>query len=394
MVLVAPSLADGELAVLEALAPTQAGEAARASILAQGLPTKRNEAFKWSDLRAALQDGVPKPSGSAGMVPACWQDALVIDFTPEGFGLEGDKDAGLVIESEESLPLEDVVGVESLAAGFAPRALVLRITSQQSRPIFLRRHPGAPMRVRVELKAETNLTLVDTSLGEAGLASALIEAELATGATLTRYSLQQGGNKAIDLSHCRVTIGAGATYEATSLMFGAHFARAETLARLIGAGGYCRIRGAYLLAGSSHADMTSKIIHLSPDTFTEELFKGAVQDRARGVFQGKILVERGAQQTDARQNHHALMLTEGAQIDAKPELEIYADDVQCAHGNTIGALDEEALFYLRQRGIPENQAKALLIEAFVTEVFDTLSEQDVRDWFNDQARTWLKSRVG
>jgi Fe-S cluster assembly protein SufD len=124
------------------------------------------------------------------------------------------------------------------------------------------------------------------------------------------------------------------------------------------------------------------------------LFKGAVQDRARGVFQGKILVERGAQQTDARQNHHALMLTEGAQIDAKPELEIYADDVQCAHGNTIGALDEEALFYMRQRGIPESQAKALLIEAFVTDVFDSMAHEGVRDWFNDQARTWLEQRAG
>jgi Fe-S cluster assembly protein SufD len=394
MVLVAPSLADGELAVLEALAPTQAGEAARASILAQGLPTRRDEAFKWSDLRAALKDGVPEPSGSAGMVPPCLQDALVIDFTPDGFGLEGEKDAGLVIESEESFSLEGVMGIEGVAAGLAPRAVVLRVTSPQSRPVFLRRHPGAPLRVRVELEADTSLTLVDTSLGEAGLSSALIEAELATGATLTRYSLQQGGQRGIDLSHCQATIGERASYEATSLMFGAHFARAETIARLIGAGGHCRIQGAYLLAGSSHADMTTKIVHVSPDARTQELFKGAVQDRARGVFQGKILVERGAQQTDARQNHHALMLTEGAQIDAKPELEIYADDVQCAHGNTIGALDEEALFYMRQRGIPETQAKALLIEAFVTEVFDSVAHEGVRDWFNDQARTWLEQRAG
>jgi Fe-S cluster assembly protein SufD len=101
------------------------------------------------------------------------------------------------------------------------------------------------------------------------------------------------------------------------------------------------------------------------------------------------LVERAAQKTDARQNHHALMLSEGAEVDAKPELEIYADDVACAHGNTVGALDESALFYMRQRGIPLVQARALLVQAFVTEVLDIITHEGARDWLSGRVEAWM-----
>jgi Fe-S cluster assembly protein SufD len=278
-----------------------------------------------------------------------------------------------------------------LAAGFAPRAVVLRVTQSQSRPVVLRRHPGAPMRVRLELDAGTRLTLIDTGLATAGLSTGLLEIEIGADAELVRYSLQNGGTAAIDLTHAAVTVADTGRYHAIALLFGGKLARAETQVMLAGEGASCLIHGAYLLSGSAHADMTTRVVHGGPNGQTRELFKGAVQDRARGVFQGKILVERAAQKTDARQNHHALMLSEGAEIDAKPELEIYADDVQCAHGNTIGALDDQALFYMRQRGIPEAQAKALLVEAFVTDVFDAIEHEGVRDWFSDLARTWLEA---
>ncbi|MFN9702014.1 MAG: Fe-S cluster assembly protein SufD [Hyphomonadaceae bacterium] len=391
MALAELTLSAGEAALLNAFPPTEAGDAARAQIAADGLPNRRVEAFKWTDLRAALADGIPESDGSAGLIPACLQDALVLDFAPDGFGLEGEKDLGLIIETEDSLELEGAGPLATLAAGFAPRAVVLRVTQSQSRPVVLRRHPGAPMRVRLELDAGARLTLIDTGLATAGLSIGLLEIEIGAGAELVRYSLQNGDTQAIDLTHTSVDVADTGRYQAIALMFGGKLARAETHVTLAGEGASCLIHGAYLLSGHTHADMTTKVVHASPNGQTRELFKGAVQDRARGVFQGKILVERAAQKTDARQNHHALMLSEGAEIDAKPELEIYADDVQCAHGNTIGALDDQALFYMRQRGIPEAQAKSLLVEAFVTDVFDAIEHEGVREWFSELARTWLEA---
>ena len=391
MALAELTISAGEAALLNAFPPTEAGDAARAQIAADGLPNRRVEAFKWTDLRAALADGIPESDGSAGLIPACLQDALVLDFAPDGFGLEGEKDLGLIIETEDSLELEGAGPLATMAAGFAPRAVVLRVTQSQSRPVVLRRHPGAPMRVRLELDAGARLTLIDTGLATAGLSTGLLEIEIGSGAELVRYSLQNGDTQAIELTHTAVDVADTGRYHAISLMFGGKLARAETHVTLAGEGASCLIHGAYLLSGHTHADMTTKVVHASPNGQTRELFKGAVQDRARGVFQGKILVERAAQKTDARQNHHALMLSEGAEIDAKPELEIYADDVQCAHGNTIGALDDQALFYMRQRGIPEAQAKSLLVEAFVTDVFEAIEHEGVREWFSELARMWLEA---
>lgn len=391
MALAELTLSAGEAALVNAFPPTEAGEAARARLAAVGLPNRRVEAFKWTDLRAILASGIPEADGSAGLIPACLQDALVLDFAPDGFGLEGEKDQGLIIETEDSLELEGAGPLALVAAGFAPRAVVLRVTQSQSRPVVLRRHPGAPMRVRLELEAGTRLTLIDTALATAGLSTGFVEIEIGADAELLRYSLQNGAANAIDLAHTTVSVAETGRYHAIALMFGGKLARAETEVVLAGEAASCLIHGAYLLSGSTHADITTRVVHASPNGQTRELFKGAVQDRARGVFQGKILVERAAQKTDARQNHHALMLSEGAEIDAKPELEIYADDVQCAHGNTIGALDDQALFYMRQRGIPEAQAKALLVEAFVTDVFDAIDHDGVRDWFSDLARAWLEA---
>ncbi|MEI9965729.1 MAG: SufD family Fe-S cluster assembly protein [Caulobacteraceae bacterium] len=125
------------------------------------------------------------------------------------------------------------------------------------------------------------------------------------------------------------------------------------------------------------------------DGVTAQLTKGMVADQARGVFQGRIVVEKGADRTDARMGHHALMLSDRAEVDAKPELEIWADDVACAHGATVGALDEDALFYARQRGIPEAEARAMLVEAFLAEVVERIEHEAARGL----AHAWLAVRL-
>ena len=147
--------------------------------------------------------------------------------------------------------------------------------------------------------------------------------------------------------------------------------------------------GVYLLSGKAHADQTTEVIHAHPDGTTVQLVKGVVGDQARGVFQGRIVVAEGADKTDARMRHDALLLSDAAEVDAKPELEIYADDVSCAHGNTVGALDDEAIFYARQRGMPLEVARAMLIEAFLGEVLDRIEHEGARE----ACRAWVAGKL-
>jgi len=175
-----------------------------------------------------------------------------------------------------------------------------------------------------------------------------------------------------------------------ALSFGGGLSRLETNIAALGEALEANVHGAYLLDDQRHTDMTSYIDLAAKEGVIRQTVKGVVTDKARGVFQGKFHVRRPAQQTDAEMRHDALMLSDTSEIRAKPELEIYADDVECAHGNTLGALDESALFYMRQRGIPLAQARALLTEAFVAEAFDDLAE-DQHDVFMGEIRNWLEA---
>jgi Fe-S cluster assembly protein SufD len=170
---------------------------------------------------------------------------------------------------------------------------------------------------------------------------------------------------------------------------GARRQRLETRVSHPGGGASARLDGLYVLGDQRHADITTVVTHEGTDGTTSQLTKGVVRDQARGVFQGRIVVQPGADRTDARMGHHALILSERAEVDAKPELEIFADDVACAHGNTVGALDEEALFYAEQRGIPEAAARAMLTEAFVAEVVDRIEHAGARD----VVRAWVTERL-
>jgi Fe-S cluster assembly protein SufD len=171
---------------------------------------------------------------------------------------------------------------------------------------------------------------------------------------------------------------------------GARRQRIETRLAQGGGGATARLDGVYLLGGQRHADITTVVTHEAVGGATQQLTKGVVTGQARGVFQGRITVAPGADKTDARMGHHALILSERAEVDAKPELEIFADDVACAHGNTVGALDEDALFYAEQRGVPKPEAKAMLTEAFVGEVVDRIGHDGARE----AVRAWVAERLG
>ncbi len=204
------------------------------------------------------------------------------------------------------------------------------------------------------------------------------EITLGEGASLIRVVILDEPEEAVSIRRSTVQTAPNSRFKQYVFSTGAKFQRFETHVSHAGRGADVELNGAYLLKDKRHFDLTTRVTHGQIDGMTSQLIKGLVKDSATGVFQGRILVERGADGTDARMRHQALILNDGAHIRAKPELEIYADDVQCAHGNTIGALDEEALFFCESRGIPEDAARALLTQAFVMPVADMIEDEPLR----------------
>jgi Fe-S cluster assembly protein SufD len=237
-----------------------------------------------------------------------------------------------------------------------------------------------------------SLTLVEHHVGIGGgayFANAVTELDVGDDGELRHYVLQSQGDHAVHVETVHGVIGRNATLEAFRLARGGQVSRSEVAVRLEGMGARCTLSGAYLARDKQICDNTTLIEHHAPDTACREVFKGVLDDAARGVFQGCIVVQRDARNADGHQLSKALLLSDAAEIDQKPELRIFADAVKCSHGAAAGQLDDDALFYLRARGLPEAAARRLLIEAFLADAFDEISEETVRaamraavaDWF-------------
>jgi len=220
-------------------------------------------------------------------------------------------------------------------------------------------------------------------VGSAGIDTRALEIDVRDGASMTLVTIQQDGDVA--LAHRKVRLGKGASFRQFIVADGAKYARIETEIDIAGSGAKVELNGVYLVAKGRHADLTSQVILNAAHAEVRQTVRGAARKGGRGVFQGRFKVERMAQKTDAQMEHNALLLEEGAEIFAKPELEIYADDVQCAHGNTCGQLDEAAIFYLRQRGLPELEARAMITRAFLIEALP--------DWLDDAVRTEVETQI-
>ena len=207
-------------------------------------------------------------------------------------------------------------------------------------------------------------------------------------ASAVRTIYQRGSREEAVASTALVHLDAEAQYTQTTLSFGAKLARLETRVTHQEPSASVTLNAAYLVGKGLHTDITTHVRHGANSCVTRQLTKGAVLDGGTGVFQGKFFVPRTAgQYTDADMQHKALLLEDGAVVFAKPELEIYADDVECAHGNTCGALDDNQLFYMRQRGIPEKTARALLTQAFVAEALEEAGE--LEELLRGEAEAWL-----
>lgn len=244
----------------------------------------------------------------------------------------------------------------------------------------------------VVLKNGARATLVERFSGDGRyVINPVSEIVLEEGAQLTHVRLFEDADAAFNLSHLQARIGRDAAYCLHVVSSGGALLRDQIHVDLSAPGASAALCGVYLARGRQHADHTTVIRHNAPHTTSRELFKGALDDAARGVFQGCIYVAKGADGTDGLMTNKTLLLSDKAEIDSKPQLEIYADDVKCAHGATAGELEEEALFYMRARGIPETQARAMLVEGFLDEVFEDMSRQDLAEVLRARVASWLRT---
>jgi Fe-S cluster assembly protein SufD len=391
------------------VAALRAGAAER--FRASGLPGRRVEAWRYTDLApvAALgftealtladeQPALPAQRAPHRAVFVDGRFAAGLSSLPGGFAvrsLAADLDAarGLLGALDEPVPMvalntmlfEDGLFLDVPAGMDAGVMELLSIASHTERPIAF--HP----RHLIRLGAGAKLTLIETSLGPAGAAylhNPVFEVAVAEGAMLSHIRIQREGRAGFQLATVLAAIEAGGTYDNFTLNAGGRLVRNEIHAALRGPRAACHMNGAQLVADGQHADTTTFLDHAAPDCASRQTYKTVLAGRSRGVFQGKILVRQAAQRTDGYQMNQALLLSEEAEIDAKPQLEIYADDVKCSHGATVGALDEAQLFYLRARGIPAATARAMLVEAFLTEAVESVTDETAKAALDEAVAGW------
>jgi Fe-S cluster assembly protein SufD len=249
--------------------------------------------------------------------------------------------------------------------------------------------PTAPAEIttkfHITLGASGRLSLLERHEGNTSAHIVETTIDLATQAKLVHGKIIRGG---AHITLTKAAVAEGAYYDNFTLVRGGRLVRNEIETRLTGPLAQCALNGLMLLSGDDHADTTTRINHAAPHGVSRQLYKTVAGGKARGIFQGKIIVDQGADKTDGTQLSRALLLSDQAEVDAKPELEINADDVKCSHGNATGNLDADALFYLRARGIDETSARALLIRAFAEETLDEIHIPEWRDIFAAELEDW------
>jgi len=352
-----------------------------------GFPSRRSENWRYLDLQSLASEPLLPTSRAA-------QPALPADLPP-GIWLRPMRTA--IAERPELIrSLAAAAGteapLEALNAAFFADGFVLDVAAGivVAEPIEIAHPAGtgdASLHTRslVNLGAGSRVTIVETYGGSGKSNSGkywrndVAAWRLGEGASLTRVALVEESAEAVSLSEVAAMLGADARLDGFLALFGGGTVRQEIAVAMTGDRAACRIDGAFVVSGSEEANVVTAIDHRAVGGTTGELIKGVAAGRGHGAFQGKIVVREGAQQTDARQTSRNLILGRRASIDTKPELEILADDVKCAHGASVGELDEAALFYLRSRGIPQAEARRLLIEGFLREPIEGVADPAIRE---------------
>ena len=371
---------------------------------ASGFPTRRVEAWKYTDLGvvsgASFGEPLTRVDDALTLVPSANPRAVFVDgryrpdlSTLDGLaievqslasalpGLEGWLGALATVEQHPLAALNGMLFEDGLVLD-VPAGIDAGVMEMVQVATESERAPAYHPRHLVRLGAGANLTLIESAIGPEGaryLHNPVFEIEVAEGARMSHGRLQQEGHEGVFLSTVYARVAAKGTYDNFTLNAGAKLARNEIHVALNGPKAEAHMNGVQMIGDGQHADTTTDLDHAAPDCSSRQTYKTVLAGRSRGVFQGKIHVHRIAQKTDGYQMNQALLLSPEAEMDSKPQLEIYADDVKCSHGATVGELNADHLFFLRSRGIPEAQAKAILVEAFLTEAVEAVAEEPIRD---------------
>jgi Fe-S cluster assembly protein SufD len=239
-------------------------------------------------------------------------------------------------------------------------------------------------------ESEANIVEDYISIGEgASFSNAVTELVAGEAAVISHYLIERENLRSYNVSTLRIQQAGNANVSSHSVLLGGALVRNNVHPVLAGEGGECLINGLFVGSGRQHLDNYMLVEHASPHCGSRQFYNGILDERAHGVFHGRIIVHKDAQKTDAKQTNRNLLLSDDAQIDTKPQLEIYADDVKCTHGATIGQVEENALFYMRSRGIDEISARRLLLLAFANECLDRMKCRAVRDYLRRLVKEWL-----
>lgn len=390
----------------------------------RGLPHRRVEEWKYTDLRALLREVNPpalppdadskrRAKDAADLLSGLDCRRLVfVDgaFVPEMSDLSSED--GLSIGSlADALAKGDALVAEHVGKTFATDDVVVALNTALmgdgavirvgkaaalKRPIHLVFASGtdkpasAFIRSLVVVEEGAKVTIVEShDSGETQVNTAL-ELVVGDGAQVGYFKITRA--RALHVASLLASVGADATFKSFAYTADSNVVRHQNFVRFAGENTHGALRGVSLLRGKEHVDTTLLVDHAVGHCESREQFKAVLDDEAHGVFQGKIVVRPHAQKTDAKMMTRSLLLSDGAEADNKPELEIFADDVVCGHGATTAAPDNNLKFYLMSRGIPEQEAEALLIQAFIGEVIDEINEEDVRDALMNAAIDWLGRR--
>ncbi len=409
---------------------TTARSAAFDAYAQTGLPHRRIEDWKYTDLRALMREVLPLAPAPAAKELAQAASALklhamagvrrlvLVDgvFAPNLSDL-GSPEKGLVIHTlREALEAGDAALHEKLFAPDNANPMVALNSAMMTDGVVIDVADGAVLtqplqivhiasgatpaamftRSLLRLGKDAGATLVESYVAADGAKAYQVHDSLivsiGNNSRLDHVRLNEDGRDAFNISSATVTLGAHAHFNTFGMMAGAGVSRYQATIVFAGEGSKVETNGVNLLNGKQHADTTLFMDHAVPNCASREIFRAVVDDHGHSVFQGRIIVQPHAQKTDAKMMTRALLLSDDAEADNKPELEIFADDVTCGHGATTGALDESLLFYLRARGLSEKEAQALLIQAFVGEAIESIVSDELRELAILAAQRWLEAR--
>jgi len=369
-----------------------------------GLPNRRVESWHYTDLRRLLAEALApseKPNAATLSMALNAKDphprvVLLEGYyagsadLPEGVRISVQAIAAPVLGGNDNLvALNTVFAPESIEITIAEGVVLaepLRLVSK------VKRKAAVTTRVTLRVGKGAKLVVLDELRAESGQINSLIHFDIADGAEVEHLAVS--GNPSVHIATFTAELGEASVLNSFAFVASGGLTRRQAFVRFNGEYAKAGLRGVALLKGSQHADTTLVVEHAAPHCESRELFRHILDGEAKGVFQGKIIVQPHAQKTDGVMKSNTLCLSEAASMSNKPELEIFADDVVCGHGATVGQLDEDQLFYLMARGLPKAEAESLLIEAFAVDVFDFVSDADMREVLGARIHAWLSARHG